>query len=155
MDAKQNPDEALDALWGPILADSPSIYIYVEGVRSHKLSAGAGVFFGPLSPSNMSLAVPGPEPGTADRARIFAIHQVLQRISPTVRLVIFCTSKSVIRQLCYAPAKNMALGWPGPNGDIFKATVKLLAARHARTCFVYVETNADNESRKQAYSLAK
>ncbi|KAJ7766154.1 hypothetical protein B0H16DRAFT_1309418, partial [Mycena metata] len=155
MDARQSPDEALDTLWGPILAESPSVYIYVEGVRSNKALSGAGVFFGPSSPSNMSLVVPGPEPGTADRARIFAIHEVLQRISPTVRLVIFCTSKSVIRQLCYAAAINLALGWPGANGDIFKATVKLLSARHARTCFVYVESNADNESRKHACFLAK
>ncbi|KAF8187333.1 hypothetical protein K438DRAFT_1456075, partial [Mycena galopus ATCC 62051] len=106
---------------------------------SKTASAGAGVFFGLSSPYNLALAVPGPEPSTADRARIFAIHEALLRAPGTTRLVIFCTSKLVIRQLCYAVPKNLALGWPGANGDIFKDTIKLLAARQARTCFVHVE----------------
>jgi hypothetical protein len=61
----------------------------------------------------------------------------------------------VIRQLCYAAANNLALGWPGTNADIFKATVKLLSTRHARTFFFFVDSNANDESRKYAYALAK
>ncbi|KAJ7070408.1 hypothetical protein B0H15DRAFT_763188, partial [Mycena belliarum] len=149
------PDEALDALWGPILIDSPSVYVYVEGVRSKTAYAGAGVFFGPSSPWNKTLAVPGTESGTADRARIFAIHEALFQCAPTSRLVVFCTSKSVIRQLCYSAASNLNLGWPGANADIFKDTIKMLSARHARTCFVHLESSTTNGSQKQAYYLAK
>jgi hypothetical protein len=38
---------------------------------------------------------------------------------------------------------------------MFKATVKLLAARHARTCFVHVNSNSTNEYKKQASSPAR
>ncbi|KAJ7183424.1 hypothetical protein C8R46DRAFT_846653, partial [Mycena filopes] len=67
------------------------------------------------------------------------LHEVLLRSPPTTPLIIFCTSQLVIRQLCYAAAKNLNLGWPGANSDIFKDTVKLLSMRPARTCFVYLD----------------
>jgi hypothetical protein len=70
-------------------------------------------------------------------------------------LVIFCTSKMIIHQLCYSAAKKMSLGWPGPNGDIFRDTVLLLAKRHAQTTFVHIESKAKNGLKKEAYSLAK
>ncbi|KAJ7086191.1 hypothetical protein C8R44DRAFT_650900, partial [Mycena epipterygia] len=155
MESTESPDEALNSLWGPVTMQSPSIYVYVEGIGSKKASAGAGIFFGLFSPLNISCTVPGPQFATADRARIFAIYQTLLAVSPMTSLVIFCTSKMVIRQLCYSAANKMTLGWPGANGDIFKATIKLLAARHARTCFVHVDSNAPNASKRQAYSLAK
>ncbi|KAJ6537181.1 hypothetical protein B0H19DRAFT_962725, partial [Mycena capillaripes] len=84
----------------------------------------------------------------------FFIHETLLAVPPTTSLVVFCSSKMVIRQLCYSAARNMTLGWPGPNGDLFKDTVKLLAARHARTCFVHIDSNSGNKSKKEAYSLA-
>jgi hypothetical protein len=61
----------------------------------------------------------------------------------------------IIRQLCYAATKNTALGWPGSNGDIFKAVVKILSARHAETRFVYIESRENNQAKREAYELAK
>ncbi|KAJ7127265.1 hypothetical protein C8R43DRAFT_820982, partial [Mycena crocata] len=132
--------------------------IYVEGAApgaARTKSAGAGIFFGPGSPLNAARKVPGPGRATADRARIYAIHEALQLVDSDKTVLLFCTSKMVIRQLCYAAAKNMALGWPGTNGDLFKATVKLLATRHGQTIFVHVETKANNDSKRGAYALAK
>ncbi|KAJ7688064.1 hypothetical protein B0H17DRAFT_1203256 [Mycena rosella] len=140
MDSRESPDEALDSLWGVVSVQSPSTHVYVEGVVSKTAAAGAGIFFGTLSPLNSSLLVPGPHFGTADRARIFSIHETLRTVAPTTTL---------------SAANNMMLGWPGPNGDIYKATIKLLASRHAETCFVHVDSNTDNTSKKQAYTLAK
>ncbi|KAJ6455307.1 hypothetical protein C8R47DRAFT_996784, partial [Mycena vitilis] len=155
MDSRQSPDQALESLWGPLCASSPSTYVYVEGIGSKTAAAGAGVFFGPSSALNLSLVVPGPYLGTADRARIFAIHETLLPVSPDTTLVIYCSSKLVIRQLCYSAAKNLTLGWPGHNGDLFKDTIKLLASRHARTCFVHIDSNSENKSKREAYYLAK
>ncbi|KAJ7094862.1 hypothetical protein C8R44DRAFT_535318, partial [Mycena epipterygia] len=81
---------------------------------------------------NSCYKVPGPGKPTADRGRIYAIYEALCRVDSDKTLVIFCTSKMVIRQLCFAAAKRIALGWPGPNGDIYKAAVSLLAKRHAK-----------------------
>ncbi|KAJ7122093.1 hypothetical protein C8R44DRAFT_544584, partial [Mycena epipterygia] len=117
--------------------------------------AGAGIFFRPESPLNMSLKVPGPDRMTADRARVFAIHEAIQPVPDDKNILVFCTSKMVIRQICYSAAKNNELGWPGTNGDIFKSLVKLLAARKAETCFVHIEAKANNESKRAAYALAK
>jgi hypothetical protein len=61
----------------------------------------------------------------------------------------------IIRILCYSTAKNTTLGWPGSNGDLFKSVVKLLAGRHAGTCFVFVNTKEDNPAKREAYALAK
>ncbi|KAJ6467641.1 hypothetical protein C8R47DRAFT_990337, partial [Mycena vitilis] len=52
-------------------------------------------------------------------------------------------------------AKNTALGWPGSNGDLFKAVVKLLAKRHAQTRFVHIESKENNQAKREAYGLAK
>ncbi|KAJ7158972.1 hypothetical protein C8R43DRAFT_882080 [Mycena crocata] len=155
MDSRESPDEALLSLWGPITEQSASTYVYVEGVGSKIAAAGAGVFFGIGATQNLSLVVPGPYFRTAERVRIFAIHETLRTVSPMSGLVIFCTSKAVIRQLCYSAASNITLGWPGPNGDIFKSTVKLLSSRHAQTCFVHVDSNDTNDPKRQAFSLAK
>ncbi|KAJ7161644.1 hypothetical protein C8R46DRAFT_861993, partial [Mycena filopes] len=154
---KESPDEALDALWGPIMVQSPSVYVYVEGLRSKTSHGGAGIFFGPSSSLNLALTVPAgsTDTVTADRARVFAIHEVLLRSPSTAALVIFCSSQLVIRQICYAAAKNLNLGWPGADSDIFKDTVKLLSLRPARTCFVYLDWKTQNNSRKNAHSLAK
>ncbi|KAF8206620.1 hypothetical protein K438DRAFT_1494585, partial [Mycena galopus ATCC 62051] len=95
--------------------------------------AGAGLFFRPGSSWNAALKVPGPARLTADRARIFAIHEAV-RIAPTDwTLLVFCTSKMIIRQICFLAAKNSQLGWPGQNGDLFKSLVGLLASRKAET----------------------
>ncbi|KAJ6566246.1 hypothetical protein B0H19DRAFT_875209, partial [Mycena capillaripes] len=131
------PDEALNSLWGPTVVGSPPTQIYIEGTAANSnkpSSAGAGIFFGPDSPLNMALAVPGPEPANAERVKLL---------------------KCIIRQLCYSAAKNMQLGWPGRNGDILKAVVNLLAKRQARTCLVFVESKSNNEAKRAAYTLAK
>ncbi|KAJ7085347.1 hypothetical protein C8R43DRAFT_909221, partial [Mycena crocata] len=154
MDSRESQDEALVSLWGPVTTHSAPTYVYVEGVGSKTAAAGAGIFFGIGASQNQSVVVPGPHFGTAERARIFAIHETLRTVSPTTTLVIFCTSKAVIRQLCYSAASNMALGWPGSNGDLFKSTVKLLASRHAQTCFVHIDSNDTNKSKKEAFWLA-
>jgi ribonuclease HI len=86
---------------------------------------------------------------------LFAIHEALQKVESDKILVIFCTSKMVIHQLCYAAAKKLAIGWPGPNGDIFKDTVLLLRKRHGRTTLVHIESKAGNDRKQEAYSLAK
>ncbi|KAJ7883056.1 hypothetical protein B0H13DRAFT_1572074, partial [Mycena leptocephala] len=126
------------------------IHIYVEGVaakgNNKTGSSGAGIFFGPGSVSNKGLRVP---------ARLFAIHEALQSIPCDKTLVIFCTSKMIIRILCYSAAKNTTLGWPGSNGDLFKSVVKLLAGRHAGTFVVLVDTKEDNLAKREAYALAK
>ncbi|KAJ7320691.1 hypothetical protein DFH08DRAFT_1034422, partial [Mycena albidolilacea] len=156
MDPTESPDKALESLRGPLSAESPSTYVYVDGIGSKTTAAGAGIFFGLSSLMNKLLVVPRPGFGTADRARVFSIHETLLTVVPATTLVIFCTSRMVIRQFkCYSAAKNMTLGWPGSNRDMFKATVKLLAARHARTYFVHVNSNSTNESKKQASSLAR
>jgi hypothetical protein len=158
MDARETPDKALNSIYGPVLSHSPPIHIYVEGAAPGPVrtkSAGAGICFGIGSALNACVKVPGPGKPTADRGRIFAIHEALQKVEPDQTLVIFCTSKMVIRQLCYAAAKKMAIGWPGPNGDLFKDTVLLLGKRHGRTTFVHVESKAKNDRKQEAYSLAK
>jgi hypothetical protein len=100
----------------------------VEGIGSKSFAAGSRIFFGPSSPRNFSLVVPGPEFRTADRMRIFEVHDTLVNVALTATLVIFYTSKAIIRQICYAAARNAVLRWPGQNSDIFKDTVKLLSA---------------------------
>jgi hypothetical protein len=159
MDARETKDEALESLWGPVQTLSSPIHIYVEGVaakgNSKTGSSGAGIFFGPGSTSNKGLRVPGPGHLSADRARLFAIHEALQIIPSDKTIVMFCTSKMIIRILCYSAAKNTSLGWPGSNGDLFKSVVKLLARRHAGTFFVLVDTKDDNPAKREAYALAK
>ncbi|KAJ7107152.1 hypothetical protein C8R43DRAFT_905919, partial [Mycena crocata] len=159
MDSKQTPDEALDSLWGPLLVESPPVQIYVEGAsaKGNKSGpAGAGIFFGPHSESNMALRVPGPgRLVTADRARLFAIHEAVRLVPGDKSLLIFCTSKMIIRLLCYSAAKNSQLGWPGQNGDIFKSLVTLLAGRTAGVCFIHVESKVNHHSKRAAYELAK
>ncbi|KAJ6455291.1 hypothetical protein C8R47DRAFT_1039455, partial [Mycena vitilis] len=159
MDSRETKDEALESLWGPTLCVSAPIHIYVEGVAAKgnnmTCPSGAGIFFGPCSKSNTALRVPGPGRLSADRARLFAIHEAIRCAPPEKTLVIFCTSKMIIRQLCFSAAKNTALGWPGSNGDLFKSTVKILAARHARTSFVHVDTRENNAAKREAYALAK
>ncbi|KAJ7108086.1 hypothetical protein C8R44DRAFT_582406, partial [Mycena epipterygia] len=116
--------------------------------------SGAGIFFGTESTSNLALRVPGPDHLTADRARLFAIHEALRLAASDRSLVIFCTSKMIIRVLCYSAA-NTALGWPGLNRDLFKSVVKMLSARHAGTRFVYVDSKENNPAKCAAYALAK
>ncbi|KAJ7185042.1 hypothetical protein C8R46DRAFT_883480, partial [Mycena filopes] len=134
------------------------MHIYVEGVAPGTVrtkSSGAGIYLGKDSPLNTSVKVPGPGRATSDRACIYAIHEAVQQVPSDRTLVIFCSSKTVIRQLCYCAARNMAIGWPGSNGDIFKSTIGLLAARHARTTFVHVDKKDKNPSKLAAYHLAK
>jgi hypothetical protein len=51
--------------------------------------------------------------------------------------------------------QKRCIGWPGPNGDIFKDTVLLLGKRYGRTTFVHIESKEKNDRRQEAYSLAK
>ncbi|KAJ7181844.1 hypothetical protein C8R46DRAFT_885324, partial [Mycena filopes] len=155
MDAKESPEQALQSLYGPVFSQTPAIHIYVEGVAPKAVrtkSAGAGVCFAIGSTSNFSAKVPGPGRPTADRGRIY---EALKAVPPDKTLVIYCTSKMIIRQLCYGAAEKISLGWPGPNGDIFKDTVALLRQRHGQTTLVHVESKAKNERKTEAYSLAK
>ncbi|KAJ7088957.1 hypothetical protein C8R44DRAFT_590694, partial [Mycena epipterygia] len=152
------PEQALISLYGPVLSESSPVHVYVEGAAPGAVrtkSAGAGIYFGIGSPSNASIKVPGPGKPSADRGRIFAILEAVRRVDSDKTLVIFCTSKFVIRQLCYAAAKNMAIRWPGINGDLFKETTSLLGQRHGKTSFVYLDAKADNDRKREAYSLAK
>jgi hypothetical protein len=157
MDSKQTKDEALRSLWGPVLADSIPIQFYVEGAsaKGNKTRAGAGIFLGSDSPFNIALQVPGPGQLSADRGRLFAIHEAIRMAPPNKSVLVFCTSKMIIRQLCYSAAKNSQLGWPGQNGDLFKSIVQLLAARKTETGFMFIESKANNESKRGAYALAK
>ncbi|KAJ7208419.1 hypothetical protein B0H12DRAFT_1034272, partial [Mycena haematopus] len=68
--------------------------------------AGAGVFFGPDSPHNIAVKVPGPGRLTADRGKLYAIYETLCNAPDDKTLLIFCTSKMIIRQICYMAAKN-------------------------------------------------
>ncbi|KAJ6557459.1 hypothetical protein B0H19DRAFT_872703, partial [Mycena capillaripes] len=117
---------------------SPPIHIYVEGAAPGSVRtkcAGAGVCFGIGSALNACIKVPGPGKPTANRGRIFAIPEALRKVDSDKTVALFCTSKMVIRQLCYAAAKKMSIGWPSANGDIFKDTVLLLEKRHGQTMF--------------------
>jgi hypothetical protein len=99
-DSKQTGEEALKSLWGPVLVQSIPLHIYVEGASSkNNKCGGAGIFFGPDSSQNKSLNVPGPERLTADRARLFAIHEAVFAVPEDKSLLIFCTSKMIIRQI--------------------------------------------------------
>ncbi|KAJ6555928.1 hypothetical protein B0H19DRAFT_1071072 [Mycena capillaripes] len=55
----------------------------------------------------------------------------------------------------HVSAKNNVLGWPGSNGDLFKAVVKSLATRHAQTRFVYVQSKENSQAKRDTYTLAK
>jgi ribonuclease HI len=158
MNAKETKDEALDSLWGPTLCESKPIHIYVEGVaaRDSKTGpSGAGIVFGLGAASNRALRVPGPERLTADRARLFAIHEAIHFSPSDKTLIIFCTSKMIIRQLCYVAARNSTLGWPGSKGDLFKAVIKMLAARHAATCFVFMDSKREQSVQARSICLGK
>ncbi|KAF8200566.1 hypothetical protein K438DRAFT_1436781, partial [Mycena galopus ATCC 62051] len=148
----------LASLWGPVLVESIPVQVYVEGActRGKKTGpAGAAIYFQEKSPLNVALKVPGPGSLTADRARIFAIHEAVHAAPADKNLLVFCTSKMIIRQICFLAAKNTQLGWPGQNGDLFKSIVNLLASRKAETCFVHINSKANNESKRAAYDLAK
>jgi ribonuclease HI len=139
-----------------VVAQSVPLRIYVEGTSSKdNKRGGAGIFFGPNSPQNKSVKVPGPGRLTADRARLFATHEAIRAAPDDKSLLIFCTSKMIIRQICYLAAKNNQLGWPGNNGDIFKSIVKLLAMRKATSCFIHIDSKANNDAKRGAYSQAK
>ncbi|KAJ6549956.1 hypothetical protein B0H19DRAFT_855825, partial [Mycena capillaripes] len=148
-----NPEQALNSLYGPVVSQSSPIHIHVEGAAPGSVrtkSEGAGVCFGIGSALNTCPGKP-----TADRGRNFAIHEALRKVDSDKTVVIFCTSKMVIRHLCYAAAKNMSIGWPGANGDVFKDTVLLLTKRHGQTTFVHMDSKAKNDRKQEAYSLAK
>ncbi|KAJ6537552.1 hypothetical protein DFH09DRAFT_930715, partial [Mycena vulgaris] len=158
MDSREGPDEALVSLYGPVLSETPPVQIYVEGAAPGGIrtkSAGAGIYFGLDSTLNRSLKVPGPGRPSSDRARVYAIYEALREVDPDRSILMYCTSKAVIRLLCYAAASKIALGWPGANGDLFKSTVSLLANRHAQTTFIHLDSKGKNEYKQQAYSLAK
>ncbi|KAJ6478927.1 hypothetical protein C8R45DRAFT_833124 [Mycena sanguinolenta] len=158
MDAKETKDEALESLWGPVLCEYTPTHIYVEAVAakgSKKGPSSAELFYREGSPQNSALRGPGPERLTANRARLFAIHEAVRMAPSDQGLLIFCTSKMIIRQLCYSAAKNTVLGWPGNNGDIFKSLVQLLAAHHVCTRFVYVDSKEDNQAKREAHAFAK
>jgi ribonuclease HI len=156
MDSKQITEDALKSLWGPVMAQSVPLRLYVEGASSKDNNrGGAGIFFGPGSPQNRSVKVPGPGRLTADRSRLFAIHEAIRAAPDDKSLLIFCTSKMISRQTCFLAAKNNQLGWPGNNGDIFKSIVKLLAMRRTTSCFVHIDSKADNDAKREAYSQAK
>jgi ribonuclease HI len=155
MNSKEKKDQALDSFWGPVLAETIHTHIYIEGAYFENKSAGSGIYFGPASPMNTCLLLPTSERPTADLARLVAIQEAVTMVPPDRSLLIFCTSKYVIRQLCYSTAKNNSLGWPGKNGEAFKSVAKLLASRHGTTCFVYVESTVNNASKTAAHLLAK
>ncbi|KAJ7071674.1 hypothetical protein C8F01DRAFT_974327, partial [Mycena amicta] len=140
MDAREDPIQALKSLWGPVSVQSNPVHVYVAGVSSKK-GSGAAIFFGPGSPRNLSLSVPGPYSKTSisQRAHLYAIYEALQAIEPNKTLIIYCMSKQVIRDICYTAAERIQLGWPGSNRDIYLAIVDLLSHRHATTCFVHVD----------------
>ncbi|KAJ7061886.1 hypothetical protein C8F01DRAFT_1231043 [Mycena amicta] len=156
MDAREDPEQALKSLWGTVSAQSSRVHVYVAGASSKK-GSGAAVFFGPGSPRNLSLSVPGPhsQTTTSQRAHLYAIYEALHAIEPDKTLVIYCMSKQIIRDICYKAAQNVQLGWPGSNKDIYLAIVDLLARRHATTCFLHVDAADKNPAAKQALDLAK
>ncbi|KAJ7606758.1 hypothetical protein DFH06DRAFT_901134, partial [Mycena polygramma] len=86
---------------------------------------------------------------------LFAIHEAIQSVPTDKTVLLFCTSKMIIRQLCYSAAKNTQLGWPGRNGDLFKSIIGLLVQREADTCFVHIDSKDNNEAKRNAYTLAK
>jgi hypothetical protein len=106
MDSKETKDQALDSFWGPVLAETIPTHIYIEGTYFKNKSAGGGIYFGPGSPMNTKLLLSMLERPTADLARLVAIQEAVTMVPPDRSLLIFCTSKYMIRQLCYSTAKN-------------------------------------------------
>nr|GAT42335.1 predicted protein [Mycena chlorophos] len=160
MDTRQSPSDALDSLWGPTLATSRATLVYVEGYIPPKSQTsrvpGAGIFFGSGSALNCALPVPSAtQKMTADSARICAIIDCLRKTHSDTTLVIFCSSKQVIRKLCYEAANYSQLGWPGPDGSLYRIAVSLLSDRHAETRFVFVDVKDKNPQKQKAYLLAK
>jgi hypothetical protein len=103
---KETKDQALDSFWGPVLAETIPTHIYIEGAYFKNKSAGGGIYFGPGSPMNTKLLLSMLERPTADLARLVAIQEAVTMVPPDRSLLIFCTSKYMIRQLCYSTAKN-------------------------------------------------
>ncbi|KAJ7061285.1 hypothetical protein C8F01DRAFT_928450, partial [Mycena amicta] len=141
-------EDALHTLWGPILHSSRTTLVYVEGAGQKgetNAVGGAGVFFGTASPLNCAIPVPsGGRRITGDRARLCAIIECLRRVHADTTLAIFCSSKFVIRCLCYDAAEKAQIGWPGVDGDLYKVATHLLASRHAETRFIYVDVKDNN-----------
>jgi hypothetical protein len=92
MDARESPDEAFHSIYDPVLSHSSPIHIYVGGAAPGSVgtkSAGAGICLGIGSTLKICVKVPGPGKPTADRGRIFAIHEALGKVDLDKTLVIF------------------------------------------------------------------
>ncbi|KAJ7775563.1 hypothetical protein B0H16DRAFT_1218640, partial [Mycena metata] len=151
--------EMLRQLYGPVLIETNSAQVYIQGSCKGAGSNGArgvgAVFWGETSNSNCALGVPGPEPPTNNRAAIYAALLAVKSANPDQSLMIFTRSEYIIRHACYWAGKNSQTGWACSNGDLLKDLAFLLAQRRAPTRFVRVEHGAKNSRADAVMRLAQ
>lgn len=157
LNSKLTPEQRLAKLYGPILATSAPIHIYIDGAclgnGTKNARAGSGVFWGDGNALNLAERVPGTQ--TNNRGEVFALLRLLQIAHPTDTLHIFCDSEYTIETIASRAADNEDCGWNIPNGDLFREIVQLIRRRAAAIQFIQVKGHSGNHHHDAADLLAK
>ncbi|KAF7359946.1 Ribonuclease H1 [Mycena venus] len=143
--------------YGPATVRTDPIYVYAASscVAEGKpnVRAGSGVYWGPNNRSNRWSSVPGKQ--TDGRAALFAVTLAVLAAPRDRSLILYTSSKFVIRTFCYWTGKNYTEGWPCQNADIIKVTAELIRERSAGVEFRYAASPQTNNHSREALALAR
>ncbi|KIJ43015.1 hypothetical protein M422DRAFT_106592, partial [Sphaerobolus stellatus SS14] len=103
--------------------------------NGHALAAaGARIYWGPSSPKNHSLRVPGAQAN--NRAELYAILVALSLADPERTLQLYTDSQYSICSICYWSSRNAARDWVCANGGILRLVYDTIRLRSA-PCLLY------------------
>ncbi|THG92752.1 hypothetical protein EW026_g8259 [Hermanssonia centrifuga] len=152
LQSERSLEEALQRLYGDVYVSTPRVIVHTDGScnqpGSVHATAGAGVYWGPFDPRNVTCRVPGKQ--TNNRGELYAILKALLAANPYTSLYIFTDSQYAIHCICHwAPAWE-STGWTCANADILQDIVMLIAQRPADLHLQWVKGHDGNLGNEMA-----
>ncbi|KAJ6524383.1 ribonuclease H-like domain-containing protein, partial [Mycena vulgaris] len=157
--SKKSPEERRAAFYGAVHdgSDISVVKAYTDGScydnGSVEARAGAGVYYGPGSPFNVSLRVTGVQ--TNNRGELLAILYALSTVPPNKTLAIYSDSEYSIRSITYWAPGHAEKGWKCANADILQDIVSWIKYRSAALKFFHVKAHSGNGHNDGADAAAK
>ncbi|KAG6883297.1 hypothetical protein C0992_009141, partial [Termitomyces sp. T32_za158] len=149
-----NPAEMLNHFYGHATAPSNIASWYVAASSDHASQrASFAAVLRPCSPANFAHTTT--HANGMDRNILLAISVILKTTPVDCKLVVYTSSQSVIRLICFDAANRAANSWVGANGDVLKRVCVRIQKRTAQLGLYYLNKHRPNEHCKAVFSLAR
>ncbi|KAJ7165281.1 ribonuclease H-like domain-containing protein, partial [Mycena filopes] len=157
LESKKSSEEKRAGFYGPVHHVGNAVKVYSDGScfgnGTPAARAGAGVYYGPGSPFNVSMRVTGEQ--TNNRGELLAILHAVSTVPLNKSLELYSDSTYSIRSIVYLAPGHAEKGWKCTNADLLQDITGWVKSRSAPIHFKYVKAHSGNGHNDGADAAAK